>query len=49
MCITNYMLRMCVCVCVCMDFPGGWVLKNLHANAGGARDAGWIPGLGIVP
>ena len=40
---------MCVCVCVCMDFPGGSVIKNLHANSGGARNAGWIPGLGIVP
>ena len=25
------------------------VVKNLPANAGGAKDAGWIPGLGKFP
>ena len=29
-----------------MGFPGGTVLKNLPANAGGTEDAGLIPGLG---
>ena len=28
-------------------FPGGLEVKNLPANAGDARDAGSIPGLGI--
>ena len=28
-----------------MGFPGGTVVKNLPANAGGARDLGSIPGL----
>ena len=34
---------------LCMNdwgFPGSAVVKNLPANAGGARDMGWIPGLG---
>ena len=31
------------------DFPGGPVVKNLPANAGGSRDAGSIPGLGRSP
>ena len=30
----------------CWGFPGGSVVKNLPANAGGAEDAGLIPGLG---
>ena len=30
-------------------FPGGAVLKDLLANAGGARDSGSIPGLGSFP
>ena len=30
-------------------FPGGTVVKNLPANAGDARDAGSIPGLGRSP
>ena len=25
------------------------MIKNLPANAGGARDAGWIPGFGRYP
>ena len=29
-----------------MGFPGGAVVKSLPANAGDARDAGWIPGSG---
>ena len=42
----------CVCVCVCvythmyMAFPGGAVVKNPPANAGGKRDASSVPGLG---
>ena len=28
-----------------MGFPGGTLVKNLPANAGGARDMGSIPGL----
>ena len=28
-------------------FPSGTVGKNLHANAGGSRDVGSIPGSGI--
>ena len=31
------------------DFPGGAVAKNLHANAGDARDAGSVPGIGRCP
>ena len=31
------------------DFPGGPVVKNLPANAGGARDVGSIPGWGKIP
>ena len=27
----------------CPDFPGGAVVKNLHANAEDARDAGSVP------
>ena len=27
-----------------LDFPGGTSGKNLPANAGVIRDAGWIPG-----
>ena len=30
-------------------FPGGTVVKNLSVNAGDARDAGSIPGLGRFP
>ena len=30
-------------------FPGGSVVKNPPANAGDARDAGSIPGLGKIP
>ena len=30
-------------------FPGGAVVKNPPAKAGGARDAGLIPGLGRSP
>ena len=32
-----------------MGFPGGTVVKILSANAGDARDAGLIPGLGRSP
>ena len=32
-----------------MGFPGGTVEKNLPANAGDARNAGSIPGLGRAP
>ena len=31
-----------------MGFLGGTVVKNLPANAGDAREAGSIPGLGIL-
>ena len=37
-----------ICVCV-YGFPGGTVVKNPPANAGDARDAGLIPGLGRSP
>ena len=30
-------------------FPGGASLKNLSANAGDIRDAGWLPGSGRSP
>ena len=39
-------------LCANMDvegFPGGAVVKNPPAKAGGARDAGLIPGLGRSP
>ena len=32
-----------------IGFPGGTVVKNQPANAGGARDASSIPGLGRCP
>ena len=32
-----------------MGFPGGTVVKNPPANAGGTRDAGSIPGMGGSP
>ena len=32
-----------------IGFPGGAVVKNLPANAGGARDVCFIPGLGRSP
>ena len=32
-----------------MVFPGGSVVKNPPANAGDARNAGLIPGLGKAP
>ena len=32
-----------------LDFSGGAVVKNLPANAGDARDAGLISGLGRSP
>ena len=32
-----------------MGFPGGMVVKNLPANAGDARDASSVSGLGISP
>ena len=38
-----------MCICVCGGFPGGSVVKNLLANAGGARDSSLIPGLGRSP
>ena len=31
------------------SFPGGSVVRNLPANAGDARDAGSVPGLGRSP
>ena len=31
---------------VVLGFPGGWVVKNLLANAGDVRDAGSISGSG---
>ena len=31
------------------DFPGALVVKNLPANAGDVRDAGWIHGLQRSP
>ena len=33
----------------CIGFPGGTVVKNPPAHAGGARDVGLIPGLGRSP
>ena len=33
----------------CPDFPGGAVVKNLHANAEDARDAGSVPEMGRSP
>ena len=33
----------------CLDFPGRAVVKNLHANAGDARDAGSVPEMGRSP
>ena len=33
----------------CLDFPGSAVVKNLHANAGDARDAGSVPEMGRSP
>ena len=35
--------------CLQSGFPGGTVVKNLSANAGGTRDSGLIPGLGLFP
>ena len=32
-----------------MGFPGGSGVKNPPANAGDARDVGFIPGLGRIP
>ena len=32
-----------------MDFPSGTVVKNSPANAGDAKEAGLIPGLGRSP
>ena len=32
-----------------LGFPGGIVVKNLHANSGDAGDMGSIPGLGRYP
>ena len=32
-----------------MGLPGGTMVKNLPTNAGGARDAGLIPGSGRFP
>ena len=32
-----------------MGFPGGTVVRNPPANAGGVRDAGSIPGSGRSP
>ena len=32
-----------------LDFPVAQMIKNLSANAGGARNVGWIPGLGRSP
>ena len=32
-----------------LGFQGGAVVKNLHANAGNARDAGSLPRLGRSP
>ena len=36
-------------LCVQRGFPGGTVVKNWPANAGGARDVGSTPGLGRSP
>ena len=32
-----------------MGFPGGLVVKNLPASAGGAKDMGSVPGSGRSP
>ena len=32
-----------------MDFPGGTVVKNPPANAGGTRDVGFHPWVGKIP
>ena len=32
-----------------LNFPGGAVVKNLHSNAGDARDAGSVPEMGRSP
>jgi len=32
-----------------LGFPGGSVVKNLHANIGDTGDVGSIPGLGRSP
>ena len=32
-----------------MDFPGGTVVQNLHANSGHTRDEGLTPGSGRSP
>jgi len=34
---------------ISQGFPGGPVVKNTPANAGDARDVGWIPGSGRFP
>ena len=36
-------------ICYFMGFPGGSVVKILPANAGDARDSGFIPGPGRSP
>ena len=34
---------------IAKGFPGDALVKNLSANAGDARDVGWILGLGRSP
>ena len=42
-------LKVSVLVTGGIGFPGGTVVKNPHATAGGARDTGSIPGSGKSP
>ena len=42
-------LSFCISLCLFGGFPGGTVVKNPPVNAGDARDAGSIPGLGRSP
>ena len=42
-------LKVLILVTGDIGFPGGIVVKNPHATAGGARDTGSIPGSGKSP
>ena len=47
--IKRFILLLYMSISKEVDFPGGLVVKNPHANAGDTRDAGLIPVLGRYP
>ena len=47
--VANQPSLILIAVKALLGFPGGTVVKNLSANAGGTREVGLIPGSGRSP